>query len=212
MQGRLFFQVGNINMSFRITFYYYHLHAGQYRRGWIGAMRGDRDQHDIPKRLSPVFMISPDSQQSRIFALGATVGLKRTGGEAGDAAEVIAEFVDDLMITFNLIGRRERMYGRKFRPAYRNKFRGGIEFHGTASQRDHRRIQGKILILQHFDIAHHFTLTVMGVENLLLHKFGMAFKGLRYILQTTVHIKTYGSHMVTGCFFKDGNDFQDIGL
>ena len=65
------------------------------------------------------------------------------------------QFGDHLCIARNLFYRDKRMDFIKLRPAQRHHFRGGIQFHGAGTQRNHAVVQRQIFVFQQRDIAEH---------------------------------------------------------
>ena len=77
MQGDLRPQIVQVDLALGAAGrHHHHLHAGQYRRGRIGAVRAGRDQADVAMRLAPALMVRVDGQQPGELALGAGVGLQ----------------------------------------------------------------------------------------------------------------------------------------
>ncbi len=106
-----------------------------------------------------------NGEQTGIFSLSAAVGLQRSGCKSGDDAQPFFQFADDLPVPLPLIRGCKWMYPAEFGPAYRNEFRGCVEFHGAGAQRYHGGIQRKILIFQALQVTHHFCFTVVRIEN-----------------------------------------------
>src|SRR4051812_34225348 len=95
------------------------------------------------------------------------------------------------MIALPLVSRSKRVYLRKLRPADRYQFSGRIEFHGAASQRDHRMVETEVLIFQRLQVTHHFTFTVVCIENGVKQKRRCAGKRGRNVIKTRIVLKHY---------------------
>ncbi len=66
------------------------LHAGQDRRRGVGAVRGGRDQADVPLRVAVGQVVAADREQARELTLGPGVRLQRDLVIAGDLGQVVS--------------------------------------------------------------------------------------------------------------------------
>lgn len=70
----------------------------------------------------------------------------------------LTAYLDHLKVTLDLINRSKRMDRTKFGPGERNHTARAVQFHRTASERDHRVDETKILGLQMIDVPKHLGL------------------------------------------------------
>eukprot|EP00128_Syssomonas_multiformis_P003625 Colp12_sorted_trinity150504_noHs@10374 len=110
-------------------------------------------------------MVRADAQQTRVLPLGAGVGLRGNRREAGDAREVPVEAGNHLHVAGGLVDGREGVHVAHLGPGHGGHLHGGVELHGAATQRDHRPVQGQVLVLERLHVAKHLSLGVVGVEH-----------------------------------------------
>ncbi len=189
-------EVGEIDVAVAIAAHHHHPQAGHLRAGRIGAVGGGRDQADIAVFRAAAGVIGADRQQPGVFTLGAGIGLQRYGGKAGALGQPALQIGEQLRIPGGLLRWSERMQIGEFRPADRQHFRAGVEFHGAGAEWNHAVHQAEVAALQALEIAHHFRFAVIAVEGrmgedgiLAAQSFGQAvglagetghgFRGLR---------------------------------
>ena len=71
----------------------------------------------------------------------------------------------NLMIAFDLVIWREWMDSTEFWPCERNHAACAVEFHGTASERNHAMYKTHIFGSKMMDIAKHLSFRVMFIED-----------------------------------------------
>ena len=141
------------------------LHPGHRRAGWIGPVRRLRNQRHVALRLALRGVVRVDHQQAREFSLRAGIRLQRHGGETGELGQAGLELAEDALVAGRLVDRRERMQARELRPAHRHHLRGGVQLHRAGAERNHRRVEADVLVLEAADVAHHLGFGVMRVED-----------------------------------------------
>ena len=106
-----------------------------------------------------------NDEEAGVLALGAGVGLKGDGGEAGDLFEGAGEAVEEDAVAGGLFGGREGVEAAEFGPSDGEHFGGGVKLHCAGAERDHRVGEGEVAVLQPGDVAEHFGLRLHGVED-----------------------------------------------
>ncbi len=79
-------QVREVHVAIGVRGHHHHIHAGQLRRGGVGAVRRRRDQADVALVLAVGLVVTANGEQARVFALRARVGLQADVVVAGDFA------------------------------------------------------------------------------------------------------------------------------
>ena len=113
-------------------------------------------------------MVGADGEEAGVFALGAGVGLEGDGVEAGDFGEPGFEFGEELLVAGGLIGGGEGVDFAELGPGDGDHFRGFVEFHGAGAEGDHAGGEGEVFGLEAVDVAEHFVLGVVLVEDGML--------------------------------------------
>ncbi|KAG1453607.1 hypothetical protein G6F57_015691 [Rhizopus arrhizus] len=147
--------VFDIDVAVGVGLGHHHLHAAHLRRGRVGAMRRVRNQADIAMTFAPRAVVGADRQQAGVFALRAGVRLQADRVVTGALHQHRFQRVDQFLVAQRLVGRHQRMDLRELRPGHRNHLGGGVELHRARAQRDHRAIQGQILVGQAAQVAQH---------------------------------------------------------
>mmetsp|Transcript_13 Transcript_13/g.24 ORF Transcript_13/g.24 Transcript_13/m.24 type:complete len:254 (+) Transcript_13:782-1543(+) len=155
---RLGLQVININVSHFVALDHDDLHTAHGCTRRVGSMGGHGNQTHIPVALSSTRVVGADAQESGVFSLGPRVRLRRHRREACDLSQILVQVVDHVHITLCLVYWLERMHVRHRWPRDWQHFGGCIELHGTTTQRDHREIEGQILVLQELHVSKHLRL------------------------------------------------------
>ncbi len=140
------------------------LQPGHDRTRGVGAVRtaGDQAHRAIVVTARPV--IAADGQQTRELPLRAGVGLHTDPVVAGHLGQPPFHVGDHLTGPFGLVDRRERVQTGELRPGHRLHLRGGVQLHRAGAQRDHRPVEGQILVRQPPQIPHHGGLVVIAAE------------------------------------------------
>ncbi|KAG1535162.1 hypothetical protein G6F50_015375 [Rhizopus delemar] len=99
--------------------------------------------------------VAADRQQAGVFALRARVGLQADVVVAGDLAQRGRQAINQLVVALALRSGCERVDQRELGPGDRDHLGGGVQRHGARAQRDHRAIQGQILVGQAAQVAQH---------------------------------------------------------
>jgi len=71
------------------------------------------------------------------------------------------------------------MDGAEVGPCHRYQTRRAVEFHGAASQGNHRMNETEILRLQVVDVTEHLSLRVMRIEHRVMQELGLPLKSGR---------------------------------
>ena len=123
-------------------------HAGHDRGGGVGAVRRGGDQAHVALVVAAAAVVRPDGQQPGQLALRPGVGLERDGVVAGDPGERVLQVSDQLPIALGLVERGERVDVRELGPGHRLHLGGGVELHRARAERDHRPVEGDVLVGQ----------------------------------------------------------------
>ncbi len=147
---------------------------GQYRAGRVGAVRGLRDQADVPFLLAAVAVVGPDGEQPGQLALGAGVRLQRHRRVPGDLGQPGAEFGDQPGVAAGLVRRGERVQVRELRPGDGLHLRRRVQLHRAGPQRDHRPVQCQVEVGQPPQVAQQRGLAAVLVEHRVAEETGGA--------------------------------------
>ncbi len=148
-------------------FHHDHLHAGHHGRGGVGAVRGRRDQADVPLSLPPALVVATNGKQSGEFALGPGVGLDRDRVVSGHLGQPALEVVDQLSVAECVLGRRERMQVGETGQRHRLHLGGRVELHRARPERDHAAVEGVVAGREPPQVAQHLGLAVVAGEDLV---------------------------------------------
>ncbi len=143
------------------------LHAGHHGARRIRPVRGLRDQTDVALRVVARFVIRANHQQAGVLALRARVRLQRHGGEAGDLGERALETIEHLAIALRLLDRRERMDLPELGPGHRIHLGRRVQLHRARAERNHRRREREIAVLETLEVPQHLGFRVIAVEDLV---------------------------------------------
>ena len=110
-------------------------------------------------------VVAADGEQAGQLALGAGVGLQRHGVVAGDLRQPRLEVGDELAVALGLVERGERVERAELGPGDRRHLGGGVELHRAAAERDHRPVEGDVLVGQRPQVAEHLGLGAVGGEH-----------------------------------------------
>ncbi len=111
------------------------------------------------------FVVGADGEEAGVFALAAGVGLERDRGETGDFGEPGFEGPEEFLVAGGLIGGGEGVHVGELGPGDGEHFAGGVELHGATAERDHAGGEREVLGLEPCDVAEHFMLGVVLVED-----------------------------------------------
>ena len=127
--GSFVAKVIQVYVAVFITFDNDHPHSRHDGTGRVGAMRGRRNQADVPVALAVGFVKGPDTEQAGVFSLGTGVGLQGDGMEPRDLTQHILELLKELLVALGLFQRRKRMQICEI--PYRDRLQLGrrIKFH-----------------------------------------------------------------------------------
>ena len=146
----------------------------QRRGGRVGAVRGCRNEADVALGVAVGHVVAADGQQAGQLAGRAGIRLDGHRVVAGDLDQPSGELADQLAPTLGVLVRGERVDVGEAGPRDGLQPRGRVELHRARSQRDHRAVEGQILVAERADVAHHHRLGVVGVEHLVGEHFGGA--------------------------------------
>ncbi len=117
-------------------------------------------------------MVAADGQKPGVFPLRARVRLERDCCEAGDGSEPVFKLHKHFAVSGCLVGWSIRVEVAHFRPAEWHHLGRCIELHGAASEGNHRVVEGDVLPLKATQVAHHFGLCVVGIEDRVAQEVG----------------------------------------
>ena len=117
-----------------------------------------------------------DRQQARELALGSRVGLERDRVVAGDGAQVAPELTHELVVARQLVARRVRMNVREFRPRDGDHLGGRVELHRARPERNHRAVEGEVLVGERAHVAQELGLGAVALENGMREEGGAALE------------------------------------
>ena len=159
-------QVGEVDIAFGVALRDDHLHARHLRARRVGAVRRFRDQADVAPALATRRVVGADHQQAGVFALRAGVRLQADAGVTGGLAEPVAQLRVELVVTGELLARREGVHVRELAPSDRNHLAGCVQLHRARAERDHRAVERQVLVRQAAEVAQHLRARrVMAVEH-----------------------------------------------
>ena len=153
--GDLGAQVVEVDVAVLAARHHDHPHAGQRRRGRVGAVRAGRDQAHVAVGVTAGGVIVGDRQQARVLPLRSGVGLQRDCVISGQTGQPRLQIGDQLAQARRVGGGGERVLTGELRPGDRLHLCGSVEFHGAGPQRDHCPIQREILVGQRTQVTHH---------------------------------------------------------
>jgi hypothetical protein len=116
-------------------------------------------------RVATRLVILADHQQAGVLALRARIRLQRHPRKPRDLGQRRLEPLEHLAVALRLIGRRERMDSAELRPGHREHLGRRIQLHGARAQRNHRRGERQILVLEALEIPEHLGFGVIAVEH-----------------------------------------------
>ena len=134
-------QVIKVNVTALVAFRNNYFHARHHCRSGVGSVGRRRNQGNGTVRVATTFVVGSDGHQTCIFALCARIGLQRHGRKTRDFAKPSVEVFKQLLVTFGLFERGKGVHFTKFWPRNGNHLGSSVEFHGAASQRNHRMYQ-----------------------------------------------------------------------
>ncbi len=172
-------QIRKIDVSLCVAIHHDDVHPGHVGGGRVGPVRRRWNQADVAVWMSAAAMIGTDGEQTRIFSLGAGIGLHRKGVETRDRAQLGGQIGDHFRVAGNLIGWRKRMDVGEFGPGEWNHLGGGIELHGARTERDHAPIQCQIAVRQPAHVAQHLGFRSMTMEDRMGEKAASTPQGCR---------------------------------
>ena len=151
-------------------------------------------------------VVAADREQPGQLALRAGVGLQRHAVVAGDVAQPRLERRDELPVALRLLERRERVELAELRPGDRGHLGGGVQLHRAAAERDHRAIEGDVLVGQRPQVAQHLGLRTVRGEHRVREElgscgrsaFGIATGAGRHRASTPKAAATRAEHVVGG--------------
>ena len=172
-------QVGHVHVAVDVALHHHHLHAAHLRGSGVGAVRGLGDQADLAVRLAARAMVCPDGEKPGEFTLRAGIRLQADGVVTRALDQHGLERVHQVAIALHLVGGRQRVDVREFRPGHRQHLAGGVELHRARAQRDHGAVHRQVLVGQLAQVAQQFVLAVVGVEDRVGHEVGGAVQRRR---------------------------------
>ena len=148
-------QVVEVDVAVGPAGHHDHPHAGQRRRGGVGAVRAGRDQADVAFRLAAAGVVGVDRQQPGVLPLRSGVGLQRHRVVAGHLHQPGLQIGDQPPQALAVGRRRERVLAGELRPGDRLHLGRGVELHRARAERNHAAVQRKILVGQRAQVPHH---------------------------------------------------------
>ena len=162
---RLRLEVGDVDVALRVGLHHHHVHSRHDRACRIGAMRRLRDQARRAMALTAVLVIGANDEQPRKLSLRAGIRLQRHFREPGDFGEPLLELAEERRIPLRLRARRKGMQAVEARPGDRQHLARGVELHRAGAERNHRRRQRQVAVLEPLQVPQHLRFGVMGVED-----------------------------------------------
>ena len=101
------------------------------------------------------------------------IWLEGHGIKSGPFGQPVFQFGKHSAVAFRLIGGDKGVDGNHLRPAQRHHLSGSVQLHGAGAQRDHAAVQRDVFGLQTVEVAHHLSLTVMGIKNGMTEEPGL---------------------------------------
>ena len=167
--GGVFFRfrlkIGDVDVAIRIAGDGDDLVAAHRGARGIGAVGAGRDEANVAMTFVARFVVRADDEEAGVFALRAGVGLERDGGEPGDFGEPLLKILKEARVTFRLFGGCEGMHPAEFGPRDGQHFTRGVELHRARTEGDHRVAERQVLRFESADVAEHFVLGVVAVED-----------------------------------------------
>ena len=140
-------------------------------RGW--------DEAQVAPGVATAAVVGADREEPGELALAAGVGLQAHGVVAGAGDEHLFELVDQLAVALGLPGGSEGVDVGALGPGDGEHLGGGVELHGARAERDHRAVEGEVLVGQTPKVAEHLVLAVVAVEHRMRQHFVRAHKRRR---------------------------------
>ena len=140
-------------------------HTSHGSTGGVGTVSRDGNQADVALVATLGFLELLDDTETSKLTLGTRVGLHSNLGHASDIGELLLQIIDHLDVALGLVSGHEGVHLGEFGPRNGNHLSGSVELHGARSQGNHGVGQGQILGLEVTDVAEHFGLRVVGVED-----------------------------------------------
>ena len=164
-------QIININRAVGCGRHTRNLKPGKRCGCGIRAVRRKRNKHGITLVIAVSLVVGTNSTQTTVLTGCTGVWLQRHDIVSGDSNQPVGQLLDELMPALSLIGGHQRVNIRKFGPGNRFHFRSRVKFHSARTQRNHRAVQGQILIREVAQVAHHLGLGTVLMEDGVLHVF-----------------------------------------
>ena len=158
-------EIGDVDVALRVGLHHDDGHSRHHRARRIGAMRRLRYQAGDAMGLAPVAVVRANHEQSRKLPLRAGIRLQRHSREPGDLGEPLLELAEQRRVPLRLRPRREGVQAVEAAPGDRNHLGRGVELHRAGAERDHRRRQREVAVLELLQIPQHLRLGVMRVED-----------------------------------------------
>ena len=161
-------QILDIDVAAIVALDDHHAQAGEHRAGRIGAVRGRGDEADCAAGLAAAGVVALDGQQPGVFPLRAGVGLERHRRVPRALHEHAFQVLKQRAVTGGLPLGGEGMQPGEALPAQGQHLGGGIELHGATAQGNHAPVEGDVLVFEVAQVAQHFGLGVILVEQRML--------------------------------------------
>ena len=145
----------------------------QGRRRRVRAVRGRRDKADVALGVAVCHVVPANGQQARQLAGGAGVRLHGHFRVTGDLHKPGADLIDQFAPARGELVGRVRVHVGETRPRDGLEARRRVELHGARPERDHRAVQGEVLVAEGADVAHHLRFGVDAVERLVGEERGV---------------------------------------
>ena len=158
-------QVGDVDVAVGVGGEDDDIEPGHHRAGGVRPVRARRDQADGALSLAVGAVEGPDRQEAGELALAPCVGLDAHGVVAGHLGEPRLQLGDQLAQPGRVVIRRERVQVGELGPRDRLHLRRGVELHRARPKRDHRPVEGEVLVGQPSQVAEHLVLGVVSVEH-----------------------------------------------
>ena len=95
-------QIGDVDVPFLVAGDRDDFQASHHGTGGIRAVSGRRDETNFAMPFTAAFVIFADDEKPGVFALRASVGLKRNGGETSDFREPLFELLEQKPVALGL--------------------------------------------------------------------------------------------------------------
>ena len=109
-------ECGDIDVAIVIARHHHHLEPGEHGAGRIGAMGRSGDEADVALAFAARLVIGANTQEPRVFALAAGIGLERDGIKARDLAKPRLELLKELQIALRLLKGRKGVHMGELAP------------------------------------------------------------------------------------------------